>query len=306
MSPGFVVSLPPEILALAAACFYASSHMAIKFATQDGPLLFGLLITQATGAVALLGLAVSIVETWEVSLLTAVVFALAGVVGPGLGRALGMRSVRDAGTTVTVPVQASTTPILSTVAGVVLFGEFVGLGRIVALGLIVVGIWFSVRGGSANRAGPVVSRQAGQARWLVLLAPLGSGAAYAGADTLRKLALETHGDAVLGALIGIVAAFAVWLLVFLVRAVRHQGTHVPRGWGWFCVSGLLSAAAQVSLMSALAVGDLSTVAPITASQPVIVIVLSSILLRRIEGLRPGTVAGAFVAFAGIAYLSVAQ
>lgn len=299
--------MPAEFLALLAASCYASAQIAVKFGTREGPILLGLLITHATGVLALAAFAVATVDTWDVPWGAVGLFALAGVVGPGFGRAFGMLSVRDAGTSVAAPVQASVTPVLSTIAGVFLFREVVGLDRIVALALIVTGIWFCVRGGSANRPG--VADLTGNSKpavlkYVVIVVPMASGAAFATSDVVRKFALATHGDAVLGALIGLLAAFTTWLAVALVTPRYRQGLRLSPASGWFCLSGVFSAGAQVTIMSALYIGDLSAVAPIVASQPIIVIVLGALLLRKLEHLRLGTIVGAAVAFLGVAYLSV--
>jgi drug/metabolite transporter, DME family len=299
--------MPAELLALLAACCYASAHVAVKFGTEQVPILAGLLITQLTGVLVLAAFALTTVDSWKVPVAAVVVFALAGVVGPGLGRALGMRSVRDAGTTVAVPVQASATPVLSTIAGVFLFGEMVGVGHIVALVFIVTGIWFCVKGGSANRRTAADLLDASKPRVrpaAVVVIPLISGATYSMSDVARKSALAVHGDVVLGALIGLTAAFTVWLAVFLVTPRYRPMPQLSRASIWFCVSGIFSAAAQVTLMSALSIGDLSTVAPIAASHPIIIIILSALLLRKLEHLRRETIVGAAIAFVGVAYLSL--
>jgi drug/metabolite transporter, DME family len=299
--------MPAELLALLAACCYASAHVAVKFGTEEVPILVGLLITQATGVLVLAAFAVTTVHSWDVPVVSVVVFALAGVVGPGLGRALGMRSVRDAGTTVAIPVQASATPVLSTIAGAFLFREVVSVGDALALVLIVTGIWFCVKGGSTNRHTAAYLLDIAKPRvrpYAVVVVPLISGAAYSMSDVARKSALSVHGDAVLGALIGLTAAFTVWLAIFLMTPRYRPVPRLSRASIWFCVSGIFSAGAQVTLMSALKVGDLSTVAPIAASNPIIVIILSAILLRKLEHLRRETIAGAAIASLGVAYLSL--
>jgi drug/metabolite transporter (DMT)-like permease len=295
--------MPPELLALGAAVCFASGKIAVKFATQTGGVMVGFLVTLATGVVALGLLAAFTVETWTIPFGPFVLFALGGIAGPGVGRILAIRAVRDAGTSVAVPLQSSANPLISTVAGVLLFGETVGLGRVLALGLIIAGIWACARGGSANRhlSDLPASRRT---LWLALLLPLAAGAAYATGDVLTKFALAEYGEPVAGAFVGSLTAFVIWLGIFLVTPQFRGPVRISASLGFFVVSGLFSAAAMTLVLSALRGGDLSVVAPIVASQPVIVIVLGALLLRSLEKLRPGTVIGAVLVFAGVAYLSL--
>ncbi|MCC5949142.1 MAG: DMT family transporter [Nitriliruptoraceae bacterium] len=296
--------MPVEALAVLAATCYAFGHITVKFATTSGGVVLGFLISLGTGIVALSGVALVTVDDWGIPLGPASFFAAAGIAGPGLGRVLMMRAVRDAGTSVAAPLQASTNPVISSLAGVLLLGEVMDPGRIAALGLIVAGIWSCARGGSANRRSDVVSTGLTARGWVVLLWPLAAGMAFAGADVLRKYALDGFGDPVLGALIGLAVAFVIWLIVFLASPrLRATARFDPR-LAWFGAYGLLSAAGLTSLLFALRGGDLSVVIPIFASQPVLVIVLGAVLLRDLERLRPGTVIGAMLVVTAVTYLAL--
>jgi drug/metabolite transporter (DMT)-like permease len=297
--------VPAELWALSAAFCYALAHSTIKFAAHTTGMVVGLLITLVTGLVALSTIALITVDDWAVPVGSAVLFAIAGLAGPGAGRILAIRSVRDVGATVAVPVQSSSNPAISTLAGVLLFGETVGPGRVLALALIICGIWLTARGGSANRAELLVAQPGARtfAGSLGVLLPLLAGAAYSTSDILRKSGLEGHGDPVVAALIGTAAALLIWTAIFLLVPQFRGPVRIIPPMGWFCLSGLLSVAAQISLLSALRTGDLSAVSPIVASQPVIVIVLGGLMLRSVERLRLDTIAGAMIVFLGVAYLS---
>jgi drug/metabolite transporter, DME family len=298
--------MPAEVLALGAALCFASGGIAVKFATQAGSMLVGYVASLATGVIGLGIVAAITVDSWAIPLGPALLFGLAGLAGPGAGRLLGMRAVRDAGASVALPVQSSANPLIASAAGVLLFGEIVGLGRVLALALIVGGILACARGGSANRVDgldfartrlPAVNRR------LVLLLPLAAGGAYATADILRKFALAEHGDPILGAFVGMTAALLVWVTILSATPAFRQPFRMNRSIAWFCLNGVLSATASTSLMFALRIGDLSVVAPILASQPVIVVVLGALVLRDLERLRLGTVLGALTVFTGVAWLA---
>lgn len=293
--------MPPEAFALGAALLFVFGKVAIKFGTEGGNVVQGFVLTLSTSVVVLAIFSTIVVDSWSVSWSAAALFAIGGLCGPGLGRFLGIWAVREAGASVAVPVQSSVNPVLSSILGIIIFDEVVTLGRAAALALIIVGIWACVRGGSANRRPRDVARQR---LGLVVLLPLGAGIAYAGLDTFSKVALASHPEPVHGALIGTSTALTVWAIIILSRRGLRSGFRVNRSSGWFMLSGLISAMAMMMLFFALRDGDLSVVAPIISSQPVLMVVMSALMLRNLEQLRLGTILGAIVGSIGIAILTL--
>lgn len=296
------MTLPIELLALLAALAYASSQVVSKLATRHGDVMSGLVVSLVTGTVALGALCLVTVGSWRVPVSATVLFVLAGVAGAGLGRLMMMRAVRDAGASVASPVQSSTQPVAATGFAVAFLGEQPTSGRLLMLALVVAGLWLSARGGSANRGLTVLNT--GPAHLVRLLAwPVAGGMALATSDLLRKAALDIHPDAALGAFLGVATAAGGWLLVTAARepgALRSR----PPAYGWFALHGLLTALAAILLFLALRVGDLSLVAPIIAAQPVFVVMIGAVVLRNLEAVRAGTVAGALIVFGGIAAASL--
>lgn len=294
-----------EVWALVAAFCFASGSVVVKRAAQTGDIMVGFLIGLTVNALLVALVALLTVDTWAVPMLPLALFALAGLAGPGLARLLMMRSVRDAGASVAVPIQASTNPLLSSAAGLVFFDEDAGRGRLAALALTVTGIWSCARGGSANRATVEAQRArlAGMTPVALLVVPLTAGAAYAASDVLRKAGLNGYDEPVLGALVGTATALLTWSAFYLLRPGLRQPLLLTRSLGWFCLNGVLIGTAQLALLSALSSGDLSVVSPIVASQPVIVIVLSALVLRDLERLRWGSAAGAVLVVLGVALLA---
>jgi drug/metabolite transporter (DMT)-like permease len=299
--------VPAELAALLAAVCFASSAIAVKFGARSGSMVLGLVVSLVTGTVAVGILAAATVSNWSVPVRSILLFVVAGFAGPGLARLLQMRGVRDLGASVAVPVSSSTNPLLASIAGVLIFGEVIGLARALALALIIGGIWVCTRGGSANHdhGGSLAPPTAtGVKPVFALWLPLAAGAAYAVADMLRKGGLEADTEPVLGAFIGLGAAALIWVvLLFVVPAFREPVRFTP-SLNWFCLSGALSGAAQIFSFFALREADLSVVAPILAAQPVVVLIISAVFLRNVEKLRVSTVLGAGTVFLGVAFLAL--
>jgi drug/metabolite transporter (DMT)-like permease len=293
-----------ELLALVAALLYASSQISAKLGTETGNLTSGSLLGLATGTAGVGVLAAASVTSWVLPLDSAVLFGVAGVAGAGVGRVLSMRSARDVGTSVTIPVISSVNPALTCLAGVALFGERLGPAQLLALAVILGGVWLCARGGSANKE-PSTARVPLPHPVLGIAVAAAAGAAFSASDVFRKAAVTQPVDPVLGALVGLTAALVVWSAVYvLVPAPRQPFQLRTASGGWFSISGLLAGLAQVFIIMALERGDLSLVAPIMAAQPVLAILLAGMFLRRIEQLRAGTVMGSVAVFAGVAALAM--
>lgn len=293
-----------EVFSLLAAVGYASGQITAKIGTRWGDVTSGLLFGLVVGTAAVGALAAATVASWQAPLLPLALFAVAGIAGPGMGRVLAMRSARDVGTSVSVPVVSSVAPVLTSAAGVVLFSEVVRAPWLAALAVILLGVWLCVRGGSANREPPLPHGPAARVG-VGVLAAAGAGASFSFSDVMRKFALEDPVDPVLGAFVGMVAALFLWSTVIVSMPRRRKALMAMRApaVAWFGASGLLAGLAQIFLVLALETGDLTLVSPILASQPVIAVILASVFLRRAEQLRIGTAVGALAVFAGVGYLS---
>lgn len=72
----------------------------------------------------------------------------------------------------------------------------------------------------------------------------------------------------------------------------------PGAW-WFVLGGGLTATAIVALFRALREGDVSLVSPIVAAQPLIILLLSTVVLRGIERLNRRIVLGSVTTVIGL-------
>lgn len=293
-----------EVLALLAATCYSAAQIVSKLGSTRCDTRIGLFASLLAGTVSTAGYALANVADWAPPLSAVIFFAVGGILGSGLGRLLLIKGIAGAGASVAVPLSMSVQPVVATFAGAFFFSERILGGSLAAVGAIVAGVWLSARSGTANRI--VVPLEAGVVRPTVAVRPgalpLLAGCAYAAADIIRKAALQVHADPVLGALIGLVSAVVVW---FAFTAIgRPSYGPVQRGTLWFCLHGVLSALAQVLVLHALLSGSISIVSPIVAAQPVIVVVLSALFLRRLEVLRLPTVIGSVIVFGAVVYLSL--
>ena len=96
------------------------------------------------------------------------------------------------------------------------------------------------------------------------------------------------------------------LLVFAAASIpslRQQALNRD-GWGWFVVAGFSFTVGLLAMFEALKRGTVSVVAPIIASQPLVVVILSWALLHDIERVTRRMVAGAMLVVAGVTLIAV--
>jgi drug/metabolite transporter, DME family len=272
--------MSPPLLALAAATCFSISQIAIRLGTRRITPLAGFVLTLVSGVmvVGVVGWSQGFGRPSPTALL---IFALAGLLGPGGARFLSIASVARIGATRTVPIVSAFHPMLSVTLGIVFLAESITLLKSLGIALAIGGILIAVRS-SGTETNLVPGRNNGGLAMLVL--PALAGAFYGLSDLARKGGMQVMPDPLTGSFIGLLVAAGLWLTI----SVSRGAFALPRGEvasgdiAWFVVSGIASATASVLLFSALVDGELSTVAPIVSLQPVLVAILAGIFLRRVE------------------------
>lgn len=287
----------PEALALCAAFFFAASSVVARIATHKEGMVRGLLVSLATSTACLTVVAVALKPSQPLAATPLLLFAAAGFVGTGLGQILIIRSVRDLGASVAVPVQSSASPVLAVLVGWIALAEPASAGRIIALILILAGVGSCWIGSTANRRARAVGV-------LSILLPVGAGAAFGMADVLRKFALLNGGEALIGALVGSAAALGGWALVVVLISGAGVRDQVSSNRWWYVLHGVLTGTAQVAVLFALRSGDISVVSPIVAAQSVIAVALGALVLKQFEQMTLKVVLGVHLVFAGIVLMGV--
>lgn len=297
-----------ELLALGAALCFACAVVSAKLASGQANMFLGLVVSLGTGTIVIGTYSIATVDDWSVSRGAALVFVLAGITGPGLGRILMFKSVKEAGATVAAPLEAAVKPIAGVAAGRLLFGEAFTFYQSLGLALVTIGVWRISLGGSSNRAleqdGEVTAPRRGtrlvaDARINVLVWPIATGLAYALADVLRKYGLEVSNTPSLGALLGMIAAMLFWSIYSVVNGGEVLSGTGLSGTRYYAMNGFFAGLAQLLLFAALGRGDLSQVVPIVSAQPIFVVLFGGLFLRAREHIRPGVLTSTVLIATGI-------
>lgn len=300
--------LSAGLLAVIAAVMYAASQIAFRRGLEHMRLMSGLLVSLGFGLGVLL--LAALLRGWQpIPVSAALWFVGAGLLAPGVGRLASIGANERLGPSTSTPIQSSIGPILASGGGLLFLHEPVDLTRAVAVAMIILGVWdlairtqhisadAELEPGPKSRPGRTVHW-----RWGVGLAGV-AGLAYGASDLMRKQGLNILPTPAIGATLSVATSFLVWLALAAAAPRIRSQLQGGRGAGWFALGGAFTAFAQLAQFSALGAGDVSVVNPIVNAQPLAVIALSAVLLRRLEPLTVRHLRGAALIVAGTVLLS---
>lgn len=225
------------------------------------------------------------------------VFGVAGLVGTSLGRITVFAGVKRVGAAIN-SAAVSTRPLFATALAVGFLGETVtpttGVGVVVLVaGLLVLS---SAQGGDLTGWEPSD-----------LLLPIGAAVFFAAGNVLRRYGLQATAASTLEAVAINEIAALVGLLAF-VLVVRGRDTfRAPRRtYAYFAASGTMTSVALLALFAAFAhpEGRVAIVDPLAATAPLFTVVFAAALLRDVERVTRGVVAGSALIVVGVALVVV--
>ncbi len=223
----------------------------------------------------------------------------AGLLASVVGRYSSFQGALRLGPSRSVAVQSSTYPAVAVIGGLVVFGESLTPARAIGVGLLLLSlrlVMSELRSAPATEITPprpaadgrrtvkglMAAGRASRGVRSAVLFPMASGMAYGGADLLRKLAVESGGDPLSAAAVGIVAGLVVWSGIVVRRSGARALVRPERGAEWYVLSGVFSAFAVWCSFVALSRGGASVVGPLIATQPVFVAAVSALTLGQLE------------------------
>jgi drug/metabolite transporter (DMT)-like permease len=282
------------ILAFIATTGFAATQIAAKRGLQWINVEAGVVVSLSSALITVAA-ATSLNSPGSIETKSIVIFAIAGLIGPGIARWATISGVHRLGPSISSPLQQATNPLVAVLGATIVLGESVGFARATGIALVSIGGWFlgTVRPATASELLPGSMHRSSGGAWRRalrpgLIFPLLASFSYAITDILVKDELEHSPQPYLAATIGIGSALIAWSVIAFVSPRIRKRLRPGPGAGWFVISGLLSALAYLALFSALEKGDISLVVPILGAQPLIVLVLSCLFLGGIERIERST------------------
>jgi len=284
-------------LATLAALGFAASAISARLGLRDTGLVAAVLISNGVATVILIA-ALAFDLPMSESASSAMWFALAGLLGgPGLASAAILVGLRRLGPPTHVPLQGGAYGVVIAFGAAFFLSETVGARKAIGVAAIVIGAGWLVRaqarvevplvdqnlpaGGSSKvlRAPPPRKFMASIAGGLYL--PLIAGAMLAGSDLIAKWRLKSFPQPMFAAAVGMTSGTLAWALAAALPTLREQ-LRVSRHSLWLVGTGTTLGIAYAALNTALNRGDASTVGPIVATEPLAVILLSTLFLSALH------------------------
>jgi len=270
----------------AALCF-SIAHILIRRGLVGSNAMTGSLISLTMSAVVLWCALPWFVPLSALANPALLIFVLAGVFAPGIGRTLSYVGIEKIGVARSVPI-ANSSPMFASVFAVVFLGESWVLQNVVGTLLVIGGVIV------LSMAKPAQ----GQWRKLDVIYPLVGAVAFGASSTLRKAGLGFVDIPLLAAAVtaGTAAVFSFALVQL--QGGRQTLTLSRRSAAWLFPAGVFNTAAMLSVFFALRHGKVVIVEPLVSSNPVTTLLLTSIFLRDVESLSLRVIVGAALTVAG--------
>lgn len=222
-------------------------------------------------------------------------FVAAGVVGTALGRLAIFTGIDRVGAAVNTAA-VSIRPLFATLLAFVVLGE--GVGPTVALGILVIVAGLLVL--TISEGGDITG-------WATkdLVFPLAAALFFAIGNVARRFGLVTFPDVRLLEAVALNEfGSMVALAGFAIVAGRRDVLRAPpRTYAYFSGSGTLTAVALLSLFAALQAGKVAIVDPLSATAPLFATIFAAVLLRDVERVTRGVVAGATLIAVGVVVIT---
>ena len=259
-------------LGLLAAVQFAASSLLVKRGLVRGDPISGATISIAASFTVFALAAPFTVTAADFRSPALWIFAAVGLMRPAFSTMLANEGTRRLGPTISSTVE-STSPLFAVTGGVLVLREHLGLGTALGTLGVVCGIGVLSQRGRLTRDWPL---------W-ALGFPLAAAIIRSTAHVAVKAGLMLLPNVVLSGGMAYGVSFLMALGVLGLR--RSQGWHSRAaggpwgGAGWFVLTGLANAGAIFALNSALEIGDVVQVSPVTASVPVFTLLGSWLFLR---------------------------
>lgn len=222
----------------------------------------------------------------------ALLFLLAGLLGPGIARTFGVISMKRIGVSRTTPI-GGIAPFFAIVLAILFLGEEYSFYIFLGMALIIVGIFILTRRKENGKR--VFDKKD-------LLIPLGA-ALFGGASiAITKAALTILSDPIVGATITLSAALFV-VVGYMLGTKRIRNVHFTRKENVFPILGGCATACAFFLhLNALQIGDVSLVAPMLSTFPLFGVFLSHFFLK--EEITRRTWLATAIIVSGVAIIQV--
>jgi uncharacterized membrane protein len=229
-------------------------------------------------------------------------FIIAGVLAPGAARALSYKGIERLGLSINTPI-VNAESLFAVVMAILFLNEpmnvSVGAGILsVVSGLVLLGYETGRGRGKTN---------AGRFQYRYLLFPILASVFYGVSVFFRKLGLNMVTSPILGAMCTSGTSWIIFTITFLSRGHVRKAFEVrKRSLVYFFLGGVGTCIGWLSLFTALSLGRVSIVTPIATSYSLVTLLMSYVLLRRVERITLRILLATVLVVGGVVLLSISK
>ena len=287
----------PIIMALLSSLMFALTFICVRIGVKTATTTTALWITLFINVLFLWALSLMLYgaqfnQWWEWRY-----FFLSGMFAPLLGRMFQFQGMARLGANITTPLTL-THPVVSVLLAIAFLGEVITwLGfsgaMLVVIGSVIVG---SEGGQQSTRTLARVPRR-------YLLLPLAASICYGISVVFRKMGIDLGTDAITAAAVTCTSSWFFASIYVLFSGQTSQIRCTRREMAFFVLAGIFSGLGPMLLYMALEREALVVIAPISATTPLFVLIVSWLLLRADELFTPKVLIGTVATVAGVILVS---
>lgn len=283
----------PIVLGLAAALFFAVSNLLVRAGITDSSPLLALLYSLTANVIVLWPLVIWLYD-FQIDLWAWRYFIIAGTLAPVLGRFFNYTGIDKLGINLSTPI-TYTNPLVSIALATLFLGQRLTL--LGYLGAVVIFLGSALLGTTRGEGGIRTFKK----RHLIF--PILASLFYGSSHVFREVGIELVSTPVLAAAVTTTTSW-VWMVLYLGSTYRrHDFGITRREQAFFALSGVATAVAIPVLYTALQVGSVVLVVPMTNTTPFWVLAFSFLFFRGSELFTPRVIGGTALTVGGVILLS---
>ena len=249
------------------------------------------LIISCVGMVILWPLAVLLTDLEATNLEGLILFAIGGVLTPGLVRLFYYNGLKKLGASVNSSI-FSIYPLYSSLLAVLLLSEILSLENWVGILCIVLGVVFVEMSSREINSGDKSARKS-------LIFPILGGLTLGVSSILRKYALDFYNAPVLGVAVAYTFSFLPYFLMLMLSTSTRKELSLKRDFRFFWIAGIGQALSWILSFYALSYEEVSIITPLLSIEPLFVAFFAYLYLRELERVSPKLVASIILTVFGV-------
>ena len=285
------------ILALLSAAISGLSVVLVRKHSEASNAFNMSLVITCVGMIVLWSLALVTPGWGTLNLDGVALFAVSGVLSPGLVRLFYYKGMKKLGLSGNAAIFA-VYPLYSALLAVLLLSEVLSLGNWFGILCIIIGVVFiDLTIHSSNNTEGSSGRKS-------LIFPILGGVTLGVSSIIRKYALDICNTPILGVAIAYAFSILPYFLILAFSAPTRKELSLKRDLRWFWVAGIGQAVTWILAFYALSFELVSITIPLLSIEPLFVVIFAYIYLKKLEHVSPKLLASIAVTVLGIVLVTI--